>query len=282
VVIRDETRHSETSQQVVQVVDTMQGGWNLLDAIADQHLDTLPWDDRENRPAYSGTDADFGLIIRFVAVLVLIVLGAILAVVLFGGDGDSESAADDPGGEIIDGAGEPADAGLPDPARADQAAPAGDEADTPQDQGEAVAGPPTPEELEAQDPIPLTDGPWRIFVDPSESAARWDMTFLGGGACSIPGDPSVVSCTYVEDSPAVEITLDRHDEPRAENADGDVRIGEVDWSEWFHLTRVGNAMYGPWEVESWMFSYDRGLERRGSNVILRETAFIRPVHPADP
>lgn len=273
-VINPETRDTQTSQQVLHAINTAEFGIALTDATGfSEALEETPQGPgRENILHVGG----------FVLALVIVVLLAILAVRLFGGDGDSGSVADDPAGEVVEGAGEAeVDDAVPDAVEADPAVPAGDEGDTPGNQGEAVADPPTPEELEAQEPIPLTDGPWRVFVDPSESGARWDVVFLAGGVCSIPGDPSVVSCTYVEDPPAVEITLDRHDAAEAQNADGDVRTGEVDWNEWFHMTRVGNTMYGPWEIESWIFSYDNGLEWRG-NAIFRETAFIRPVHAADP
>jgi hypothetical protein len=271
LVVRADPKRPEIAEQVVQAVTSVRGAVSLAHSIRDDFSDT--WEHDWASSTSSDADASAWVVhagptlMALLALLLIALVVSFLATDMFGLGGGLSTEEPDSAEALASDEGEAIQ-------EDETPAPAGGDTDEGGD-------PPTREELEAQEPIPLTDGAWRIFVDPSESAARWDVIFLGGGECSIPGDSSVVSCTYTESHPAVEITLARHDEPEARNADGDVRVGVVDWSEWFHMTRVGNTMYGQWEIEGWIFSYDDGLQRR-ENAIFRETAFIRPVQPSDP
>jgi hypothetical protein len=140
---------------------------------------------------------------------------------------------------------------------------------------------PSHEELQAQEPIPITDGPWRFFADASEESALYDIKFEEDGSCYVPGDQIVYGGSYTVSGNQIEIELYRRYMAESKNSEGDIRTQEVEWTEWFHMTRAGNTMTGYWEVEGWRFSYDDGLKWTGVSTNGPDI-FSRPERPEDP
>jgi hypothetical protein len=213
-----------------------------------------------------------GLAVMAIAIVVVLVLLSDLAVMaiaivvvlvllsdsLFGG-GEPEDPFADAAVGVVE---EPAVGGdvdqaaaQPDPNEVGQAAPAGgDEGNTPAggdtDEGADL---PTREELEAQEPIALTDGKWRLVSEIS-GHALWDFQAMGDGTCETP-HPDVYSCTYFEDGPVLKVELKRVTEIVHEECST-----TVDETHTFTMNRIGNIAYGNWNGEpNWRFSCDQGL-----------------------
>jgi hypothetical protein len=254
---RASTQQTGTSQQVVEAVS--------LIPTATEAAVTL----------FDGTVRDFGLELadsgtpgrdeHVHAVVVVLALIAIVLVALvvaafvldwFGSDGSSPLAdhpvmADDP---------EPTD--VPDGVGLDDR-------------------PPAHEELEAQEDVELASVRWRFFRDPSEASPLYDFEFGEEGVCRVPGDTIIHACAYDVDGSSIEITINRSTEVTARNAAGAEWAAVVDWVEWFHMSRAGNALNGSWESEDWTFSYDDGLVRTGRSTHWTEV-FARPIRPDVP
>ena len=132
-----------------------------------------------------------------------------------------------------------------------------------------------------QEPIGITDGPWRFFFDISEQTPLYDIKFEADGTCFVPGDKIVYGGKYFVNGANIEIELFRRYTAEAKDGEGNTRSEEVEWTEWFHMTRAGNTMTGSREVEVWRFSFDNGLVWK-DNVISGEAIFSRPERPEDP
>ncbi|MDA3935258.1 MAG: hypothetical protein PF636_00120, partial [Actinomycetota bacterium] len=114
---------------------------------------------------------------------------------------------------------------------------------------------PSVAELEAQEPIDITDGPWS-FSREGQSYVLYTMDFESDGTFDVPDDSGFVQDgTYIVDGDSVEIELRRQKTYEAEGPQNDKRTEDVEWYEWFHMTRVGNTMRGSWEGTDWEFSY---------------------------
>ncbi|NND74171.1 MAG: hypothetical protein HKN44_04115 [Ilumatobacter sp.] len=150
------------------------------------------------------------------------------------------------------------------------------------DPGDAIvdgeAGPPTPAELAAQEPTPLTDGTWRFFVDAGESSPLYDFAFEPTGRF-FEDDAEHNEGAYDVAGATIEMTLVRVDTGTASDGANE-RSEEIAWTEWFTMTRTGNTMTGVWERESWIFSYDDGFVVRGVDEVATEI-FARPQRPDD-
>jgi hypothetical protein len=137
---------------------------------------------------------------------------------------------------------------------------------------------PTHAELEAQDPVELTEGPWRFFLTSAEESAMYDFLFFDDGTFHESGATHNAG-TYTENGQTVTMSLTRVG--TGEASDGvNTRTEEISWSETFTLVRTGNTMTGVWERESWQFSYDDGMVYKG----LTEPGpdvFARPQWPGD-
>ena len=121
-------------------------------------------------------------------------------------------------------------------------------------------------ELEAQEPIDITDGAWS-FSREGESYVLYTMDFESDGTFDVRDDSGYVQDgTYIEDGDSVEIELFRRTTLEAEGDSGKKRTEDVEYYEWFHMTRVGNTMRGSWEGTDWEFSYERGFEYDGTFV----------------
>jgi hypothetical protein len=253
-ILRADTQQSETSRQVVEAVS--------LVPTATEAAVTL----------FDGTVRDFGVelaesgtpgrddhvhalfaVIGLIAIVLVALVVAAFVLGWFGGNGSSASTGDP---EMASGA---------DPAHAP-----------------ALAGPegrpPTPGELEAQEPVILASVRWRFFRDSSEANPLYDFEFGENGVCVVPGDTTIRSCAFAVDGVSIEITLDRSTEATARNAEGAEKSTVVDWTEWFHMARAGNALGGSWESEVWIFSYDDGLVFKGRSIHWT-TVFGRPISP---
>ena len=139
----------------------------------------------------------------------------------------------------------------------------------------------THEELVLQEPIGITDGPWRFFLDKSEQNPLYDIKFEADGTCFVPGDKIIYGGKYFVNGANIEIELFRRYTAEAKDGEGNTRSEEVEWTDWFHMTRSGNTMTGSREVEVWRFSFDNGLVWK-DNVISSEAIFSRPERPEDP
>lgn len=139
----------------------------------------------------------------------------------------------------------------------------------------------THEELVLQEPIDITNGPWRFFQDESEETALFDIKFEADGTCYVPGDQIVYGGKYFVEGNNIEIELYRRYTAEAKDGEGNTRSQVVEWIEWFHMIRAGNTMTGSREVEVWRFDYDQGLTWR-DNVISGQAIFSRPERPEDP
>jgi hypothetical protein len=140
---------------------------------------------------------------------------------------------------------------------------------------------PSHADLQAQDPIPITDGPWRFFGDDSEQNPLYDIKFEPDGTCYVPGDEIVYGGIYTIEGNQITIEIYRRYLAESEDSEGNSRNQIVEWTEWFKMIRVGNTMTGIWEVEGWRFSYDEGLVMTGVRVN-GDAIFSRPERPEDP
>lgn len=144
---------------------------------------------------------------------------------------------------------------------------------------EEAPGPPTHEELAAQDPIPLIQGPWRVFLTSEEAAPMYDFLFFDDGTFHESGADHNAG-TYTEDAQTVILSLTRVDTGVASDGVNE-RVEEISWTETFTMTRTGNTMTGSWERESWVFSYNNGFVSKGMTEPGPEV-FVRPQRPDDP
>ncbi len=149
------------------------------------------------------------------------------------------------------------------------------EIDAPGESSDAI----TRDELETQDPIAITAYPWIFIRNEGQGNSFYAIYFEPEGACSIPGNTSVYDCAYTVNEANVEIEIYRTVTAEYSNKDAGSQV--IDWKEWFHLTRIGNAMRGSYEIESWFFDPNKGLEWRG-NQIISDTVFAYPEHQEDP
>jgi hypothetical protein len=123
-----------------------------------------------------------------------------------------------------------------------------------------VSAIPTHAEFAAQDPVELTEGPWRFFLTSAEESAMYDLLFFDDGTFHETGATHNAG-TYRE-WPDVTMSLTRVG--TGEASDGvNTRTEEISWSETSILVRTGDTMTGVWERESWQFSYDDGMSAWG-------------------
>jgi hypothetical protein len=104
---------------------------------------------------------------------------------------------------------------------------------------------PTHAELAAQDPVELTEGPWRFFLTSAEESAMYDLLFFDDGTFHETGATQNAG-TYSENGQTVTMSLTRVG--TGEASDGvNTRTEEISWSETSTLVRTGNTMTGVWE-----------------------------------
>jgi hypothetical protein len=150
------------------------------------------------------------------------------------------------------------------------------------DNGEAAAeagAMPTHAELAAQEEVPLTEGSWRFFFDKSEGNPMYNFVFKPDGEFYEAGADHN-NGFYAVDGATVRLALVRVMTVKGKASNGSVVTEEVEWAEWFTMTRTGNTMTGDWEQEMWEWHPDDGFDL-GDKSEREDATFARPWHPDD-
>jgi hypothetical protein len=135
--------------------------------------------------------------------------------------------------------------------------------------------PPSPDELAAEEPLPITDAVWRFFEDDTEANRYYDVVFEQDGSCGVLGDETIYDGRWAVFGTDLTVELSAR-EPVTQVAGAD-NPSTVEYTIVFAVRRAGNTMRGVGEADPlWVISGSGPPQSQGRQVF-SETVYARPL-----